>query len=97
MQYPRSSQHEDEKHAALPMMVRARPMLREGLRVRLCGSKIVTCDGGNVNIIDMWDELSMPVKANIDTTGTPPTDSTVPPQGDKYLWVTADYRRCGNP
>jgi len=52
---------------------------------------------GNVNIIDMWDERSMPVKADIDTTGTPPTDPTVPPQGDKYLWVTADYRRCGNP
>ncbi|MCF6323920.1 MAG: hypothetical protein L3J89_06305 [Gammaproteobacteria bacterium] len=64
-----------------------------GFTGTLRGAKNRYLQWDNVNIIDTRDQLSVPIKVDIDTTGTPPADPSLPPQGNKYygsLPITAD-------
>ncbi|MCF6325342.1 MAG: hypothetical protein L3J89_13655 [Gammaproteobacteria bacterium] len=47
----------------------------------------------SANIIDTREQLSIPIKVDIDTTGTPPINSGLPPPGNEYygsLPITTD-------
>ena len=63
-----------------------------GYTGRLRGAKNRYLQWDSVNIIDTRDQLSMPIKVDIDTTGTPP-DESFPPTGNSYfgqLPITSD-------